>query len=207
MIEEVTCLILGAGASAPYGLPTGSELRDLILAGVSPAGIKTAEKFRMTGFQGRRLENLSADAAWSTYLEILTDSANLESLRTSFRRKFFHADRSIDWFLRHNDAEFGEIARLQIAAVLLYCEQSPRLSGDWYRLILEQVFPTNLDEMDLAKLSIVTFNYDRSFERYFINVLENQYGLTPDHAKERFSKIRMQHVYGQLGSLNTARTR
>src|SRR5205814_605940 len=68
--------------------------------------------------------------------------------------------------------------------------------------LLEQVFPTDLEDLDLTKLSLITFNYDRSFERYFINVLENQYGLTADAAKQRFSEIHLVHVYGQLGTLD-----
>ena len=47
MIEEPTCLILGAGASAPYGLPTAAELRNLILSLRSPTGAATAEKFHV----------------------------------------------------------------------------------------------------------------------------------------------------------------
>src|SRR5437660_8575722 len=47
MIEEPTCLILGAGASAPYGLPTTAELRNLILSLRSPTGAATAEKFHV----------------------------------------------------------------------------------------------------------------------------------------------------------------
>ncbi len=36
MIEARTCLVLGAGASAPYGLPPAAALRDLILVGQVP---------------------------------------------------------------------------------------------------------------------------------------------------------------------------
>src|SRR2546421_12270012 len=100
MIEEPTCLILGAGASAPYGLPTGNELRDLILTTVSPTGRFAAEKFRMEGFAGRRLGHLDPVTAWSTYLQLMIDPFNLESLNQKFRRKFFSADRAIDCFLR-----------------------------------------------------------------------------------------------------------
>lgn len=47
-ITESTCLILGAGGSAPYGLPTAGQLRSLILSS-KINDVDTARKFPVAG--------------------------------------------------------------------------------------------------------------------------------------------------------------
>jgi hypothetical protein len=153
MIEEPTCLILGAGASAPYGLPTTAELRSLILSLRSPAGAATAQKFPLKvppnpGYDWNvpkaqaKQRDLAKD--WNRYLDEVADSAGLKAQLSEFLPKFFSADRSIDWFLRRNESAFGDVAQLQIAATLLACEREGRLSGDWYQLLSEEILPKNL---------------------------------------------------------------
>jgi hypothetical protein len=203
VIQEPTCLILGAGASAPYGLPTTDELRDLILSSRSPTGRQTAAKFPVKGPQRASLTPGDPVNEWTIYLNEVTDAANLGAKTPDFRNKFFRADQSIDWFIRDNEASFGDIARLQIAAVLLNCERDDKLAGDWYRLLSKIVFPTSdFTSLPKGNLSIISFNYDRSFERYFLSVLESQFNLPLSEAKAVFDRIDLVHAYGQLGSLD-----
>jgi hypothetical protein len=202
MIEEPTCLILGAGASAPYGLPTIAQLRDLIISTRSPNGAATATQFRLRTPEKAWLDPGNAVAEWNIYLNEQTKAAGLEHKIADFWNKFYRADRSIDWFLRRNESMFGDIARLQIAAVLLACEQDDKLSDDWYQLLSQEILPRNLDSLEEGKLSIISFNYDRSFERYFLNQFENLCDFPPDEAKDALNKIRLEHAYGQLGSLD-----
>jgi hypothetical protein len=138
---------------------------------------------------------------WTIYLNEITEAAHLNHRTPAFWNNFYRADQSIDWFIRDNEPMFGDIARLQIAAVLLNCERDDRLSDDWYRLLSKRLFPTNPKSFEAGKLSIISFNYDRSFERYFLNVLESQYGLSWPDAKAVFDRIRLEHVYGQLSGL------
>jgi hypothetical protein len=50
-------------------------------------------------------------------------------------------------------------------------------------------------------LSVLTFNYDRSFERFFLDALEAGFRLRPETARSVFGRIDLFHVYGDLGSL------
>lgn len=199
MIEEPTCLILGAGASAPYGLPTTRDLRHLILPLSSEAAEETAAKFRLLA---PPITNASKAQEWSDYLQELVESADLFFHKPAFYPKFIGADRSIDWFLRRHESKCGEIARLLIAGVLLACEREDKLSGDWYQLLSEEILPRNLGSLEEGKLSVISFNYDRSFERYFLNQFEHLCDLKPEEAKAALGRIRIEHVYGQLGALD-----
>lgn len=205
MIEERTCLILGAGASAPYGFPTGVQLRDLLLVRKAANSATTAERFKPPGncrdATSPHGQPVILSHEWLRYFNEMAHAAGLDDQVEPFRDKFFAAGRSIDWFLRYREENFGEIARLFIAAVLLGCEREDKLCGDWYELLLQRLIPAGPESLEANKLGIITFNYDRSFERYFRRALEAQYDLSPEDAGQLFSRIRIEHVYGQLGTL------
>jgi hypothetical protein len=76
----------------------------------------------------------------------------------------------------------------------------PGDSGDWYGYLSERL---NLyfDEFEHNKLSIVTFNYDRSLEHYLFTSLLNWHGRSVDDCIEKFAKFPIIHVYGQLGKI------
>ncbi len=201
MIEEPTCLILGAGASAPYGLPTAMKLRDLIIPTRSPTGLETAEEFPLKTPPQAFLDLGHPTKEWNIYLEQAVERAGLTAKLADFRNKFYRVDQTIDWFIRDNEEAFGDIARLHIAAVLLNCEQD-NLSGNWYRSLSQRLFSGDPETLEAGKLAVISFNYDRSLERYLLNVLENQYGKSWPVAKELISRIHIEHVYGQLGTLD-----
>ena len=54
-------------------------------------------------------------------------------------------------------------------------------------------------EFDVSNLSIVTFNYDRSIEKYLTVAAMNLYDKSLAEVKERLSRINVIHVYGSLG--------
>lgn len=90
--------------------------------------------------------------------------------------------------------------RAAIAAVILNCEQDRCLDVDWYEELLDQIAPTP-EALKPGSLSVVTFNYDRSFERYFSTALASQFNLDAEAAAELFQRIEIEHVYGSLGPL------
>src|SRR4051812_20758319 len=93
MITVPTTLILGAGSSRPYGLPTGAELRTIILD---------------------RIEQ--QDAQWQTAFDALRLPFEFVA---RFRNEFWRSRvPSIDAFLEHRP-EFLDAGRTVIALALI----------------------------------------------------------------------------------------
>jgi hypothetical protein len=73
--------------------------------------------------------------------------------------------------------------------------------GDWYRSLSKHIFRRGiqgLESLESRKLSIISFNYDRSFEKYFLNVLESQVGRSWSEAKATLARIRISMCMGNL---------
>jgi hypothetical protein len=68
-------------------------------------------------------------------------------------------------------------------------------------LHLSERLNSSFDEFEQNKLSIVTFNYDRSLEHYLFTSLLNWHGRSVDDCIEKFAKLPIIHVYGQLGKI------
>jgi len=175
----------------------------LILPLRSVGGPETASRFPLKLPHQAWLDPGNPAKEWNIYLGQVSESAGLTDCLPAFYSKFGGADCSIDSFLRRHESTFGEVARLHIAAVLLACEHAgaDRLEGDWYRLLSEEVISRDLQTVEAGKLSIISFNYDRSLERYLLNQFENRCDLSANDAHAALAKIRIEHVYGQLGTL------
>ena len=150
MINVPTVLILGAGASKPYGYPVGSRLKDLIIA------------------------NLESNYANFYYTQ---------DQISKFRDKLLNSRLySIDKFLTGYGEEFSGIGKLAIAQALIGTESRDVYScngeEDWYGYICNSLHASTPDEFYENKLSIITFNYDRSLEQYLFKALENFYPET-----------------------------
>jgi len=176
MISTPTVLILGAGASYPYGYPLGEQLVDQILQSLSKKQSKMSQLLRSYAFDQNAINK--------------------------FRESLFYSGKvSIDAFLEHRP-EFIEIGKLAIAYALMRYEDPANLfkSGNWYRYFYN-LLNTSRDEFTEQKISIITFNYDRSLEFYFYNALFHSYGLNEDECVKMLNEIPIVHVYGQLGKL------
>jgi len=204
MLEEPTCLILGAGASAPYGLPTAAKLKQLILADVMESGRQAADEYplRNPPYVVSMGEKYKHAHQWGQYLRDLAQQSGVGHLVDPFWKRLSGSARSVNWFLRNN-SEYEKIAKLFIAAVLLKCETPPGPRGDWYEEFCHQVFSTHEYAFTSGMLSVVTFNYDRSFEQFLLTVLESDYNLSRESAQSELRKVPLEPVYGKLGDLHT----
>ena len=137
MITAKTCLILGAGASAPYGFPTAAALRTLILNMEAPHAGETSLNFPVVSPDGairdRRMEASLAsekrprrsEIDWRTFLDSACKGAGCEDqLLSAFRTTFFKARRTnIDKFIQSYEDDYGLVGRIQLAATILNCER------------------------------------------------------------------------------------
>lgn len=179
MIKQKTTLVLGAGASAPYGLPIARDLREMIL--------RPREDLDRIAFEkhGKR--------------------AGAEKFRDAFRGCKV---KSIDAFLADR-ADFREAGKFLLAANLMLRENpgelltpSTKFGGDWLATLFELMdMDATVSTFAQNALSIVTFNYDRSFEyALYLHVL-HKYGLGEDEARDLALKIPVYHLYSSLGTL------
>ena len=72
---------------------------------------------------------------------------------------------------------------------------------NWYQDIFGILNENGFDVFGENKLSIVTFNYDRSLEHFLYESLKNGYNRTDEECAQQLKKIPIIHVHGQLGYL------
>lgn len=187
MITHDTVLVLGAGASKPYGFPIGRELLFKIKQALMN---RSPDKRHLWG----KLRTLGMD----------------EGVISEFLSALIYADPpSVDTLLEKR-REFLTVGKLSIALSLIPYEhenylfnvgKSDDMPASWYRYLMDKLGAENCEEFKNNKLSIITFNYDRSLEHYLYTALKNRYGINDKDCFECFSSIPIIHVHGSLGQL------
>ena len=185
MIKRPITLVLGAGASKPYGLPTARELLRNIRKRLA-----TEQKFRI------RLLNSECS------------EREIEDLNSALGGS--HVG-SVDEFLEIPTHEhLVKVGKAAIAASLLPMEVALNLrpdtqDDDWYEYIfrLMRDGAATLNDFLQNGISFVTFNYDRSLERFMFDALCSTYRMAPAEVAKAWTRGRMHfvHVYGSFGSL------
>ncbi len=176
MIKTPTVFILGAGASVPYGFPTGRQLVQRIIAGLDPE---------------EKLHNLLTPHPCAFKAEDLVRFRS--ELRLSRRS-------SVDRFLEDRP-EFMAIGKAAIAVELLPIEVDECLLRaseveDWYTYLFDMMMREDFDRNDLG---VITFNFDRSFERALFQTLKSAYNLNDVDCSALCHKVPVIHFHGDLG--------
>jgi hypothetical protein len=180
MITQKTVFVLGAGASKPYGFPTGLGLRAIIL-----------NKLHW------------GDAQWTPVLsELGFDQRQVDDFNAAFRHS---ARPSVDLFVEHR-REFLTLGKAAIALSLIPFEKPDAVFNappgeDWYQYVFARM-DAPFAEFGKNQVSFVTFNYDRSLEHFFRTALANAYGKSVGEATELLKQIPIIHVHGLLGALS-----
>lgn len=191
MITKQTVFVLGAGASEPYGFPLGGRLvREAIT--------------RLTRSRDPIHEMLQRVCGCTI--------TRLQEFASALERS---ASPSIDVFLEGRP-DFLDIGKAVIAGVLIPYEneielftryeaslvdENLRRARRWYDYLLNRMTTGKPEDFTENKLSILTFNYDRSLEHFLLVALQNRYNIGPTQAAQFLAAIPIIHLHGQLGQL------
>lgn len=219
MIDKKTIFVLGAGASCPYGYPSGTRLRELICLD--------------QGF-------------WRSYNEYLKSKETDQNKRENRLREVNHfrqnfeksGNKSIDVFMANN-SKLAPIGKYIIAYEVFRAErrslfgerakwaqeerEMPTNSrpirreyilgtadfqgGDWYFYIYNRLIEglegkDTLPDLSNGNLAFITFNYDRSLEQFFYEALRNSFTqVSEDKIVQSLKQLKILHVYGQIALL------
>lgn len=187
MIKTPTTLVLGAGASLPYGFPLAEELM-LNVTSLRGDGVETVAY--AAGVERRHVEK---------FCDVLARSDA----------------PSVDDFLEKN-MELSKIGRAAMAYELIGCCKGADISfkdysrslkdqGRWYRKLWARLTEgaSSPKQFHSNQLSVVTFNYDLSLEAYLFERIQNLYQLNAEAALELLiHTIPIEHTYGALSRVD-----
>lgn len=203
MFKERTVIILGAGASIDYGYPTGRKLREQIISSTS-----------VTNYIVNRINNsteVALNAVLNSDIDFLTfialnchiSTTTIERFNNDFRMS---PKNSIDSFLE-NRPEFIDIGKLLISKLILDCEDEQMLrpnseSESWYAYLFN-FMAKSWNDFTKNKVIVATYNYDRSFEVFFIKALMATFGKSEKECAKAFSQsVNVIHIHGQVAGTN-----
>jgi hypothetical protein len=178
MIQRPTAFIFGAGASIPYGFPSGEGLLNM------------ARVFDSMNLRSKVCAPAMEDQT--------------ENLRLALNRTH---DSSLDLLLELRP-DITEIGKRLIASLLLELEfhsphRFPTPDADWLTLFFGELVAETTCLEDFAKnpVSLITYNYDRLLEYRLTGALMAHYGRPEADCIATLAKISIIHLHGDLGQL------
>lgn len=182
MITRKTLLILGAGASFPFGFPLGKQLADF-------------------------LQHIVEDGA---FLSALLRFGKTDNEIRLFSKAFQDsAIPSIDEFLNHQPI-WADVGKLAIAYSIVRCETPQGVVRDpakqnhgvhWYGHLWDSMRGT-WDDFNKNRISVITFNYDRSLEYFLAKSLATTHGKSLAEGIQKVNELKIVHVHGMVGKLS-----
>ena len=178
MIRRKTLLVLGAGASRPYGLPLGSELTDTLCRWAWVPPPENAEPVKLIVECGGTVREL-----------------------VQFCRAFHRSLLpSVDAFLTHRQ-DMAEVGKLAIAYVLPAMERPEDeqwfIGEDhWYRHLWNRLREECGGAQDILnnQLRVITFNYDRSLEYALYRAIRYTFNVDVHAGQRVLDSLKVQHV-------------
>jgi hypothetical protein len=186
MNSKQTVLVLGAGASIPYGFPSGETLKQDI--------IETLDINKPTEETNKWYDIIRRTFKYS--------NNEIEEFRINLQESY---QPTIDAFLERQ-RRFLPIGKAAIALSLIPRENDVSFSDNnnqeqkWYHKLFQKL-DSNIGRFNECNISIITFNYDRSLEHFIFQRIMYSYGCAEEECKKKMQNIPIIHVYGQLGYL------
>ena len=191
MISTPTVFVLGAGASVPFGFPTGDGLRrEIIKSALSENPLRDKifpDTKPLKGFSESVIQAAGGAVSDRVQLESFADSLLDSGLS------------SVDAFLEVRP-EFRDIGRLSIASALIRREAPEVVSlheGDWILYLWNQMRGAVTDG-GVNNVGFITFNYDRTLEFRLTLAIAATLHLDTAKAWEIVQQWPIVHIYGQL---------
>jgi hypothetical protein len=194
--RDLTVFVVGAGASAQFGVPAGARFNDLVVRSLltDAPTIQWDERFH----------------CFQVFPQSYSNYPNHGQAR-NFAHEFQHSGQpSIDAFLSARSKIRGALTPLQIAwskaaifRALAHGEQTALKESQTYQSWISKVFQhyercravETQDEGSAVR--IITFNYDQIIEHVFATMIANTRKVEPSKAIVEAKAI-VQHVYGRL---------
>lgn len=210
MFRPNTLFVLGAASSEDFGFPLGGDLKS-----------KIAERFSFKNSNYGEPIFRDSDVAKIFYSLTVNEADPLT--RQAARRvaeitnRGVGLARSIDHFLEMRKSEPGlsRFVKAVIAAIIHgYETKCPELRKDslrkghelnfdkkWHQQFAQMCFEDATEGMvpeALKRISVINFNYDRSFEQFIKIALARLYSLDWSTASELSKNLVVTHPYGSL---------
>jgi hypothetical protein len=188
MIRKPTVLVLGAGASVPYGFPTGSKLAYQVYGEIQR---HDSELNTLLGECGHSYEHVKRHMAEFE----ASDSLSLDEFANTRPdlREFVKAAIVCQLCRQENPnrlfPDFNNVVRGGSSA--------PEV--DWCRYLFRSMKTARADEFVKNKLRVITFNFDRSFEHRLALMARVTYRLDDDALPLVCSSFPVLHLHGSLG--------
>jgi hypothetical protein len=101
--------------------------------------------------------------------------------------------------------QFEKLGKAAIAQELIPREDLKSLfltpnGKNWYSYIFKEL-NTRFEKIQNNNFSVITFNYDRSFEQYLSTAIKYAHQRTDKEVAEKMSHFKIIHMHGQLGYL------
>lgn len=215
MFKDETVFVVGAGASAEFGLPVGSQLLAIIKNNCNIV------LNQWGAFQhGSREVFEHYDRIYGRQHSSKIAEFNLRLTKSWQIRDGIESADSIDEYIFRysSDPIIAEVGKLHIAHAISLAESDSLLSADngsqfevrkadetWIwtfaKALMNGVRAEEVDRIG-ENITIICFNYDRCIEHYLEYALRRGFhDLTAEKAREIVGRINIIHPYGWLGDL------
>jgi hypothetical protein len=205
MFKSNTLFIIGAGASAEYGLPTAGALRPQISSCLNITNInaqkgQTGERKILDAFQlisrdyrdlilaGRIISSAMPDSiSIDNFIDAHSDNINIKRAGTlAIAKCILDAEYESNIF-KFDDKNSG-------------FDYADTWIRTFFKLASENISKNNVDTI-FDKTSFIVFNYDRCITHYLKYLLINYYNISDGHATNIINRMNILHPYGSIGSL------
>jgi hypothetical protein len=176
MLSKQTVMILGAGASMPYGFPSGRQL------------LRSAQTYKGP-------EQMAA------YIK----PPDRRGIRPLFDALQGTMDQSIDAMLETLPTTVVDAGKGFIARWLLNCEYRARMNQvrndqQWHDYVWNALDLRSLEDFRASPITFITYNYDRSLERALYEGIKVKFPrASADQYCQAMDCMGPIHLHGQLG--------